>query len=400
MRDDLDRLAETHVVGEHAPEPQADHGLEPAEAVELIGAQLRRETGGSGEFLALEPIELGHKSLKAPIAPYLERPRPVEERIERKGAVPRHAKLPCREPVHLDAERIRKPRGLARLRADADDVATREAREPLPASICLEIGLEIGGFKAARVDLDVEQVVLDRGTHAQARGVAHRHVAQALAQAHLAELGERGQALGLEQIETLGVVLVEMRAHPADRKPPLHHVLRAELGRERAGRGLGHHRASLEKIRLPCTVGNPGLAVDLAVVGADREREPWLGSGRGATSLHQRPLVHAWQQRAAGIVQIAQGERQLMDAHHLALPGRGAAALVVDDLVLAQIELAGDLQALARVFDAPAEHHDIAERAGRCLIAHDAAPAGKALGRRIRTVFRARLQAFQQKRRH
>ncbi len=57
-RDDLERLAEAHVVGEDAADAGVPEAREPAEAVELVGAQRRPEVGRDlGERPGLERAE-------------------------------------------------------------------------------------------------------------------------------------------------------------------------------------------------------------------------------------------------------------------------------------------------------------------------------------------------------
>ncbi len=56
--DDLDRLAEAHIVGEAAAKPKLAHACQPGQSPELVGPQHGHETGWLGQ--RLEPASRQH----------------------------------------------------------------------------------------------------------------------------------------------------------------------------------------------------------------------------------------------------------------------------------------------------------------------------------------------------
>ena len=219
------------------------------------------------------------------------------------------------------------------------------------ATVRVEIGQQVLARKAARAELDVEQVALDGRAHREARRRLDRDLAQPVTQHDLAEIRELAQTRGEEGVETLVVVLVESGTALEEIEIAADGVHDAELGhlvaRRHGGihtRELGIGRAELEEVARPVPVMHGDVAGHKAVIRPDPHVERGLGrdcvetGGRGEVGMvakdgqgHAAELGHLglgdMDRRAAG--QQARDERCRLAGEH---GGRAAGAMGVDQV--------------------------------------------------------------------
>ena len=299
VRDGLEGLAQAHVVGQDSAEPQALQGLQPAEALDLVGAQHLAQAGGDLEVGVAEGLEVAHDGAKAAVAL---QPHPVgllEQRVHKERAArgqPAHA---AGQLLGAHVETV----GQVVERADApvelENVSVRKPQVALLAPVGFQVGGQVAGGHAAGVHGQVEQAPVDRGLDAHLGALAHAHGAQPLAEQHLAEARQLPQPLGEQEVEQLVVALVEVGQFPGLRRRPvrggsggrgcgrgrcggqarevgLHNVLRLVL-EHRVARGLAGALGG-EQIELALAVAHRGAAGHQAVVEPHLEGE--LGGGR------------------------------------------------------------------------------------------------------------------------
>ena len=254
MRDHLQRLAQAHVVGEDAAAPHALERAEPAEAVELVGAQVCPERRGRGEIGLGQGVERGDEVAEALVAPVGGHLHPVEEGVDEHRARQRQAVHALDQVGGAHAERLAQGLRLARGVVDAHDLAVGEPDEALAAAIRRQVRDELVRLHPARPELDVEQAAAHGRADGELRCRTGDRAAQPLAQQHLAQGAQLAQPLREQAVEALVVVPGELRLRVAVGEELLDHLRRAALGdvvallalrrqhRARRGRAAGGKR--------------------------------------------------------------------------------------------------------------------------------------------------------------
>ena len=201
-RDELQRLAQAHLVGEDAAEPRIAARGKPAEAFLLIGAQHARELGGRRVALLVDRAEVVHVALKGSIAVE------VFLLVEVKRAIARQLDLAAREFLQRDSQVRRDAIELCQVH-----ILEREVRAALEPVIVLALAVarqqrsELVGFQIARAHRKIDQVARKRHPHGDARLAVADETVEGGRGEDLAERAELGQAAE-EQVAHRVVVCV------------------------------------------------------------------------------------------------------------------------------------------------------------------------------------------------
>ena len=316
-RDELQRLAQAHLVGEDAAEPRIAARRKPAEAFFLIGAQHARELGGRRVALLVDRAEVVHVAFEGAVAVE------IFLFVEIKRAIARQLDLAVREFFQRDSQVRRNAIELGQVH-----VLKRKVRAALELVVVLALAVarqqrgELVGLQIARAHRQVDQIARKRHPHGDARLAVADEAVEGGRGEDLAERAELGQAAE-EQVAhriVVGVrndrvpqaeVALDKRRRPRleagiAQRPWLFGVLslacegdpaRGGRGTRAAdGRGHGSSARSIDEMRLLACQDVAEVAVGRnrlhANARADLVEVEGDFAGHGAEALHLRRHVH------------------------------------------------------------------------------------------------------------
>ena len=283
VRDHLQRFAQAHIVGQDAAKAQVLKRAEPLIAVDLVATQCGLERGGHRKVHLAERVQALDGAAECGVAIGFERGRAREHAIDKKGA--RRGKRHAVEQVDgIDAQVLGKTKRGASSLIQAHNVAGCKASKRLVALIRIEIDGKVGRRKAARTQLDVEQVALDGGAHREFGRRAYRDLAQAIAEHDLAQLGQSRQPLGQQAEQASVIALLKCQAALVEIEVQGSRVHNAKLRHRIAGRNAGAllfertaRSTKTKEICRPIAVGHRNLAGHKTIVDANRHGKTRLG---------------------------------------------------------------------------------------------------------------------------
>ena len=270
---------------------------EPLVAVDLVATQRGLERGRYRKVHLAERVQALDGTAERSVAIGLKRRRARKHAVDEQGT--RRGKRHAVEQVDsIDPQILGKAKRGARPLVQANDVAGRKARKRLVTLVGVEVDGKVCRRKAARAQLDVEQVALDGRTHRKLGRGAHRNLAQTVAEHDLTQLGQGRQALG-QQAEQAGVIaFLKRQAALVEIEVQGRRVHNAKLRHLVAGRHAGAllfegtaRSAQAKEIRRPVAVGNRNFAGHKPIVDADRHSKARLGrhgierGGRGKVGV-------------------------------------------------------------------------------------------------------------------
>ena len=259
MGNDLQRLAQAHVVGKNPSEAHALQGPEPPEAVLLIPPQLRLKARRHLDVRIGIRVEVANKLPEPGVADQANALGILQQSIHKKGAGAREPDAARGKLVDIDAETIRERGGRLQVLPDAHDVAGREAHITLLPFKALEIIHKLTLGEPACPQLNVKKPASDLRTHRKVRGGAHHDSAQLLGKKDLAELSQLREPIGEQPKQQLIVGVIE-GVRPADEREVVLEDVNGVVLRREVARGLAGHRVAGTERYGPIPIGDLSLA--------------------------------------------------------------------------------------------------------------------------------------------